>query len=305
MKKENSMSEEHYAISSAVPPAKTDHIKRKMFDIAYADSSPAQKLDIYWPEEGDGPFPVIVSIHGGAFMGGDKRDIQLTPMLECLKRDYVLVGINYRMSGEAKFPALVHDVKAAIRWIRANAEHYLFDPKRIATWGGSAGGYLSLMMGVSAWATELEDLTLGNPEQPSHVQAVVDWFGPTDFLKMDEQLAESGFAPPVEFSHNGANSPESLLLGAQITQIPELVHKANPEIYIRSIAPPFFIQHGTHDDTVPHQQSINMAAKLADVIGADKVMLELLPNARHADSAFETRQNVKKVLDFLDSILRP
>jgi len=134
---------------------------------------------------------------------------------------------------------------------------------------------------------------------------VVDWFGPTDFLKMDEQLAESGFAPPVEFSHNGADSPESLLLGAQITKIPELVQKANPETYIRSIAPPFFIQHGTHDDTVPHQQSVNMAAKLVDVIGADKVMLELLPNARHADPAFETPQNLKKVLDFLDSILHP
>lgn len=237
-------------------------------------------------------------------MGGDKRDVQLTPMLESLKRDYVLIGVNYRMSGEAIFPALIHDVKAAIRWIRANAENYLFDPKRIATWGGSAGGYLSLMMGVSTWASELENLTLGNPEQPCHVQAVVDWFGPTDFLKMDEQLAESGFAPPEEFSHNGANSPESLLLGAQITQIPELVHRANPETYIRSIAPPFFIQHGDQDDTVPHQQSVNMAAKLRDVIGADKVTLELLPNARHADAAFETPQNVKKVLDFLDSILR-
>jgi acetyl esterase/lipase len=206
---------------------------------------------------------------------------------------------------EANFPALIYDVKAAIRWVRANAEQYLFDPQHIATWGGSAGGYLSLMMGVSAWATELEDLLMGNPEQPSHVQAVVDWFGPTDFLKMDEQLTESGFAPPEEFSHNSANSPESLLLGAQITQIPELVRKANPETYIRSIAPLFFIQHGTHDDTVPHQQSVNMTARLVDVIGADKVSLELLPNARHADPAFETPQNVKKVLDFLDSILRP
>ncbi len=299
------MSEPHYALPFEIPSANTDHIKRKMFDLAYADSSPSQKLDIYWPEEGDGPFPVIVSIHGGAFMGGDKRDIQLTPMFESLKRNYVLVGVNYRMSGEAKFPALIHDVKAAIRWIRANAKNYLFDPQRIATWGGSAGGYLSLMMGVSAWATELEDLSLGNSEQPSHVQAVVDWFGPTDFLKMDGQLAESGFAPTEEFSHNGVDSPESLLLGAQITKIPELVSKANPETYIRAIAPPFFIQHGTHDDTVPHQQSVNIAAKLADVLGKDKVTLELLPNARHADPAFETPQNVKKVLDFLDSILRP
>ena len=298
------MSEPHYALPFEVPPAKTDHVTRKMFDIAYAESSPTQKLDIYWPEEGDGPFPVIVSIHGGAFMGGDKRDVQLTPMLESLKRDYVLIGVNYRMSGEAIFPALIHDVKAAIRWIRANAENYLFDPKRIATWGGSAGGYLSLMMGVSTWASELEDLTLGNPEQPCHVQAVVDWFGPTDFLKMDEQLAESGFAPPEEFSHNGANSPESLLLGAQITQIPELVHRANPETYIRSIAPPFFIQHGDQDDTVPHQQSVNFAAKVREKAGDERVTLELIEGAGHGDSKFDSAKNVKKVLDFLDQHLK-
>jgi acetyl esterase/lipase len=275
-----------------------------MLDIAYATLSAAQRLDIYWPEEGNGPFPVIVSIHGGAFMGGDKGDVQVTPMLEGVKRGYAVVSINYRMSGEAKFPALVHDVKAAIRWVRANADRLLFDPDRIATWGGSAGGYLSLMAGVSAGVADLEDLDLGHPDRSSGVQAVVDWFGPTDFLKMDEQLAESNMEPPAEFAHSGANSPESLLLGQKITEIPELVRKANPETYITPNAPPFFIQHGDCDDTVPYQQSVNLAAKLRSVLGADQVYLELLRGARHADPAFETPQNVKKVLDFLDQYLK-
>src|SRR5512133_2009646 len=124
----------HYAFPAEIPPAKTETIQRKMFDLPYADRSPAQKLDIYWPAEGNGPFPVIVSIHGGAFMGGDKRDIQLTPMLAGLERNYAVVGVNYRMSGEAVFPALVHDIQAAIRWIRANAKTHLFDPGRIAAW---------------------------------------------------------------------------------------------------------------------------------------------------------------------------
>ena len=256
------MSETHYAVPLAIPLAQTAHIRRKMLDIPYATLSPAQRLDIYWPEEGNGPFPVIISIHGGAFMGGDKGDVQVTPMLEGVKRGYAVVSINYRMSGEAKFPALVHDVKAAIRWVRANADRLLFDPDRIATWGGSAGGYLSLMAGVSAGVADLEDLNLGHPDRSSGVQAVVDWFGPTDFLKMDEQLAESNMEPPEEFSHSGANSPESLLLGRKITEIPELVREANPETYITSNAPPFFIQHGDCDDTVPHQQSVNLAAKL-------------------------------------------
>jgi acetyl esterase/lipase len=294
----------HYAFPHSIPDANTDFIEQKMFDLAYAGLSPAQKLDVYWPAEGNAPFPVIIAIHGGAFMGGDKRDLQLTPMLAGLQRGYAVASINYRMSGEARFPALVQDLKAAIRWLRANAERLRLDPERIATWGGSAGGYLSLMAGVSAGVAELDDLSLGNPGQSSQVQAVVDWFGPTDFLKMDEQLAESGLAPQADFAHNGANSPESLLLGAKITEIPQRVQAANPETYIRAGAPSFFIQHGTRDEIVPHQQSVSMAARLRTVLGAEQVHLELLLNAGHADPAFETPQNVEKVLDFLDRTLR-
>lgn len=294
----------HYAIPFTIPDARTDHITRKMFDLPYATISPTQKLDIYWPADGNGPFPVIMSLHGGAFMGGDKRDIQLMPMLEATKRGYAVVSINYRMSGEATFPALVQDVKAAIRWVRAQAKPYLFDPERIATWGGSAGGYLSLMAGVSAGILELEDLALGNASQPCHVQAVVDWFGPTDFLLMDAQLAESGMAPNSEQAHSGSDSPESLLLGQKITEVPDLVRIANPETYIHPGLPPFFIQHGDHDSTVPHQQSVNMAAKLTAVLSPEKVRLELLAGATHGGLAFETPQNIQKVLDFLDQALR-
>jgi acetyl esterase/lipase len=279
-------------------------IKRKFIDVPYAHLSPAQKLDIYLPDKGDGPFPVIVSIHGGAFMMCDKGDTQVMPMLEGLKRGYAVIAVNYRLSGEAKFPALVHDVKAAVRWIRANAQQYHFDPSKIAAWGGSAGGYLATMLGVSAAVKELQDLSLGNADQPCNVQAVVAWFGPTDFLKMDEQLTASGMPPVAGMEHNGANSPESLLLGRKITEIPEQVKAANPETYVTSDAPPFFLQHGTEDATVPVQQSINLAAKLEKAIGKDKVRLELLEGAEHADPQFETPQNVKKVLDFLDRWLK-
>ena len=301
------MSEEkeaHYAVPFEIPPAETDHIKRKMFDVSYANLSPTQKLDIYWPETGNGPFPVIVSIHGGAFMGGDKRDIQITSMLKALQRGYCVVGINYRMSGEAKFPKLIHDVKAAIRWIRANAELHLFDPNKIATWGGSAGGYQSLMAGVSTHVPELDDLSLGNPNQLCDVQAVVAWFPPTDFLKMDEQLAESGLAHGDEEDHNGSDSPESLLLGKKITLIPNLVRSANPETYIHPKVPPFLIQHGTLDDIVPHQQSVNFAARVREIAGDERVTLELIEGAGHGDPKFDSAKNVKKVLDFLDQHLK-
>jgi len=294
----------HYAIQGEPPPADTGHIHRRFLDIPYAGLSPAQKLDIYLPDTGDGPFPVIVAIHGGAFMGCDKADMQVLPMLQGLRRGYAVISINYRLSGEAMFPALVHDAKAAVRWIRANAGRYSLDPHRIAAWGGSAGGYQALMLGTSAGVGELEDLALGSPDQPSSVQAVVAWYAPSNFLKMDEQLAESGLSSWPGMEHSGANSPESRLLGGTITEIPERVRAANPASYIQPGAPPFLLQHGTRDAVVPFQQSVEFAAELRRASGKQVVVLELMEGAEHADPRFETPENVERVLDFLGAHLK-
>lgn len=291
------------SVSAQKPPkANTDQIKRKWLDVAYATASPAQKLDIYLPEEGNGPFPVILSIHGGAFKGGDKADGQLSPMLEGLKRGYAVVSINYRLSGEAIFPAQIYDLKAAVRWIRANAKSYQLNPEKIAAWGGSAGGTLSALIGTSGNVKELEDLSMGNPTQPSRVLAVVDWFGPTDFLKMDEQLKASGVKNPQ--MHSIPDSPESELIGKNLADAPELVIKVNPETYITPDDPPFFIQHGKIDHLVPYQQSENLASKLAPVIGRDKVTFEILENNDHGGPGFTTEQNINKVFVFLDQYLK-
>lgn len=287
----------------AQPPAaaNTDAIKRKWLNIAYASVSKAQQLDIYLPNEGDGPFPVIISIHGGAFMFGDKADGQLNPMLEGLQRGYAVVSINYRLSGEALFPKNIQDVKAAIRWVRANASTYKINPEKVAIWGGSAGGNLAALAGTSGDVKELEDLSLGNPNQSSRVQAVVDWFGPTNFLLMDEQLKATGNGKP---DHSEANSPESKLMGQKITEIPEKVQLANPETYISKDDPPFFIEHGTKDQIVPTQQSENFAAKLTSILGKEKVSIHLLQGAKHGDPQFETKENLDRVFQFLDAILK-
>jgi acetyl esterase/lipase len=226
------------------------------------------------------------------------------PMLEGLKRGYAVVAVNYRLSWEVQFPVLMYDVKAALRWVRSNAKWYYFDPERIAAWGGSAGGYLSTMLGTSADISELEDLSLGNPDQPCNVQAVVDWYGPTNFLKMDEQLTANGLARMEGTEHNGVNSPESWLLGGKITEIPEQVEAANPETYIRKNAPPFLIQHGIVDPIVPVQQSIGLAENLKRVCGDDRVILELFEGFEHADRRFESPVNANRVLDFIDSHLK-
>ena len=283
------------------PAAYTDHIKRKWLNISYATISPAQKLDIYLPDEGNGPFRVIISIHGGAFMFGDKADEQVNPMLKGLKHGYAVVSINYRLSGEALFPKNINDVKAAIRWVKANAATYKMNPDKIVVWGGSAGGNLSALAGTSADVKELEDLSLGNANQSSRVQAVVDWFGPTNFLLMDEQLKETGNG---KSDHSDANSPESKLLGQKITDIPTKVQLANPETYISKDDPPFLIEHGTKDQLVPTQQSVNFAAKLIPVLGKEKVTIHLLEDARHGGPQFETKENLELVFQFLNAVLK-
>ena len=115
------------------------------------------------------------------------------PMLE---RGYAVVSINYRLSHEAIFPALIYDVKAAIRWIRANAAKYNFHPDKVAAWGSSSGGYLAAMLATTGDVKELEDLSMGNPKKSSRVNVAVDWYGPTDFLLMDRSAYPAGAGGP-------------------------------------------------------------------------------------------------------------
>lgn len=288
--------------TSLYPMMDTSRFSRKWLDRPYAVQSQVQKLDIYLPNKSEGPFPVIATFHGGAWMHGDKGDIKNLHFLEGLKRGYAVVCVNYRLSGEAQFPCQIYDCKAAIRYIRANAAAYYFDADHIAVWGASAGAHLAALLGTSARVKRLEDFSMGNPHASSAVQAVVDWYGPTEsFLKMDEELIESGMGVP---DHSLSDSPESKLLGRPITEAPDLVRFASPMAYIKSNVPPFLIQHGRKDAVVPVQQSIKLSSELERVAGREKVTLEILEDAGHGDPLFETPQNVQRVLDFLDLHLR-
>ncbi len=279
----------------------TQNIKTKWLDVAYSTISKAQKLDIYLPNESKGLNPVIVHIHGGAFRFGDKADEQLRPILEALKSGYAVVSINYRLSGEAKFPAQIQDVKAAIRYIRANGAKYQLKTDKIAVWGGSAGGHLSALAGTSGDIAALEDLSLGNPKESSRVQAVVNWFGPTNFLTMDGHFKASGKG---KTDHDELNSPESRLWGKPIQMIPDSVKTANPETYISADDPVFFIQHGSSDKLVPVEQSLDFSKKLIEILGKEKVSTKILEGAQHGDPAFGTKDNLKKVIQFLDTHIK-
>ena len=219
---------------------------------------------------------------------------------EFLAAGYAVASVDYRLSGEALAPAQIQDVKAAVRFLRANAAKYNLDPQKFAAFGQSAGGNLVALLGTSCGVAALEGAELGNADQSSCVQAVVDWFGPTDFLQMDKQFA--GTSCPV--THDAADSPESQLVGAPIQTVPDKVKLVNPITYVTAEAPAFLIQHGTADCNVPPQQGQLLYDALKAAIGSDKATLTFLEGAGHGGSQFSDAANMKVVLDFLAKYLK-
>jgi acetyl esterase/lipase len=270
-------------------------------DLAYASVSPAQMLDLYIPTTGSGPFPVVIMVHGGGFMFGDKADGGgLTGVDQLLEAGYAVASINYRLSGEATYPAQINDSKAVVRFLRANAAEYNLNPDKFGAWGASAGGNLVSLLGTTCGVAELEGAELGNADQSSCVQAVVDWFGPIDFLKMQEQFAGTSCSSNT----NDASSPESKLVGAAIQTVPDKVALTNPMNYISADDAPFFIENGTADCNIPPVQNKNLADALSAVIGTDNVSYVSLEGAGHGGSQFETEENLQQVISFLDKYLK-
>ncbi len=270
-------------------------------DLTYASVSDAQKLDLYLPTTGSGSFPLVIMVHGGGFMAGDKADGGgLTGVDQLLAAGYAVASINYRLSGEAQYPAQIFDAKAAVRFLRANAAKYNLNPDKFGAWGASAGGNIVSLLGTTCGVAKLEGADLGNADQSSCVQAVVDWFGPIDFLKMQEQFAGTSCTSTT----NDASSPESKLVGAPIQTVPEKVALTNPMNYITPDDVPFFIENGTADCNIPPIQNKNLSDALSSVIGGEKVTYISLEGAGHGGSEFETAENLNLVITFLDTYLK-
>jgi acetyl esterase/lipase len=214
-------------------------------DLAYVSGGhERQMLDLYLPKEADpnGRRPLLVWVHGGAWLGGGKNPC---PAVRFVKEGCAVASVNYRLSQHALFPAQIQDCKAAIRWLRANAGVYSYDPNRIGVWGASAGGHLVALLGT---AGDVNEFDVGpNRGVSSRVQAVCDFFGPTDFTKM------SSF--PSMMNHDAADAPEARLIGGPVQENTDKVQKANPITYVTKDDPPFLIVHGDKDPLVPHNQS--------------------------------------------------
>lgn len=205
------------------------------------------KLDLFLPKETSAPRPAIVFIHGGGWQGGTRRAFYRQAAYFASVRGYVGACIEYRLSGEAQFPAAVEDSKCAVRWLRANAKTYGADPERIAACGGSAGGHLAAMLGVTDKKAGLEG-TGGHPDYSSRVNLVVDFNGPADLETVSKGTK--------------AKDPVTKFLGASSQERGEIYWKASPLTYVDKDSPPFLFLHGTADDTVPIDQSRTMLKKL-------------------------------------------
>lgn len=260
-------------------------------DLAYVPGGhERQKLDLYLPPKGE-RWPLVVAIHGGAFRMGDKGG---EPAGAFVARGFTVAAINYRLSQHALFPAQIEDCKAAVRWLRANATQYGYDPDRVASYGASAGGHLAAMLGTAGDVAAFE--SGGNSEVSSRVQAVVDFFGPTDFLQMDaHRLSDEAMV------HDAPDSPESQLVGGPIRDNREKVARANPVTYVTPDDPPFLIVHGDADLLVPHHQSTILEAALRKA--GVRVRLVTIPGGPHGGET--VAKGLPMALDFLEEVLSP
>lgn len=276
-------------------------VKRKFLDVPYASRSKAQCLDLYLPDEGEGPFPLVVHIHGGGFGMGDKRDDHMDTYLQGLKRGYAIASVEYRLSGEAIFPAAVLDCREAFRFLKRNAAKYSIDPNRICALGGSAGGNLAALMGMNipngAFYGE-EGLEF---DGSCEVQAAVDQFGPIDFRVMDDQARANG----VSFAdHDAPVSAESSYMGGPLPALSdEWLAKANPTSYISSRMAPMLVEHGCVDKLVPFMQSVNFVNAIYQKLGRGKVEFVPLPNADHEDREYSSEWNMNVLWGWLDQTL--
>jgi acetyl esterase/lipase len=251
-------------------------------NIEYAPPDPptsnGHKLDLYIPSDATRPLPVVIWTGGSAWFAdtGKNSAGRLAAQLE--PAGYAVAGVSIRSSSQVKFPGQLQDIKAAIRWMRANAAKYGLDPNHIAIMGDSSGGWTAAMAAMTGDAPEMEG-SIGTTGFSSAVQAAVAFYPPTNFLTMDAWALRK--CSPKD-CHDSESSPESQLLGCAIQTCPEKAKAASPMTYITPADPPIMILHGGSDQLVPHNQgeqlymALNKACKEAIFIS--------LPKAPHGNS---------------------
>lgn len=254
------------------------------FDLTYASlrGFRPMTLDIYQPPVRATALPLVVFVHGGGWNGGDTRHAASFPdfprvLATLAGQGYVVASVSYRLSGEARFPAAVQDIKAAIRWLRGHARDLNLDPSRVAVWGDAAGGQLAALTGVTCGVAPFEPDTRDNGELPSDcVQAVIDWGGAIDLESLGAKPADAkpadaktaaGFVPPP-------TSDAGDFLGCEPARCPPMLAKlASPLSFISATNPVFLIQHPGADAQIPASQSQKLYEALRKAGAAAELMV--------------------------------
>jgi acetyl esterase/lipase len=234
-------------------------------------------LDLFVPGAGAASGAAIVYLHGGGWAVGSRRRFgrafaswSPTPLDLLAQAGFVVATVDYRLSGEAQFPAQLHDVKAAIRWLRANSARVGIDPARMVAWGESAGGHLDVLAGLTGDRPDMEGVVGDFADESSAVRGVIDWYGPMNLLSIGSQ-----HRPDSEKRPDDAGSWESSLVGSALQADPARTAAASPISYVHSAAPPIQIHHGTVDTQVPFAQSVEFVGALQGVGGdAELIVVE-------------------------------
>jgi acetyl esterase/lipase len=300
----------------AAPSAPTSDA-RVIKDVAYAPPQPATSqghlLDLYLPQHSRRPAPLIIWSHGSGWLSENGREGADVVAAQFNPRGYAVAGVAIRSSGNATFPSQLYDIKAAIRFLRANAARYHLDPHRFGIMGESSGGWTAAMAAVTGDVPTLEgDVGVRGPS--SRVQAAVPIYPPTDFLQMDPYMLQKCQPFNQVFGltscHSDPSSPESRLLGCPIRTCPDRVAAANPVRYVSRRDPPLLIVHGQQDLFVPWQQSVLLYRAVRRACG--DASLVLIPRGEHGqwnefftDSAVNAGATVRSTHDCHSSRERP
>lgn len=259
-------------------------------DVVYAEAGNRKLLlDVYMPGKTKEPY-LVVWIHGGAWSSGSKEN----PPKTLLKEGFALASIDYRLSGEAIFPASIHDIKAAIRFLRGNAKKYGYRSDKIIIWGSSSGGHYAALIGVTNNNPYYEGSLGAYTKESSSVQAILDFYGPTNFLTILKQSTPHGLDVRVPAL--------KLLLGKPVEEVPELARKASPVFLVDSNDPPLLIVHGDQDPQVPVNQSLELwnAYKKKSL----EVQLEIIADAAHGGKAYDKKELGNTMKNFLLKALK-
>lgn len=250
-------------------------------------------LDLYRPKSTN-PTALVIWIHGGGWKSGSKAGGG-PAVFQLLQRGYAVASVEYRLSGEAVFPAAIEDCKASVSFLRLNADKYNLDPKRFGVWGSSAGGHLVSLLGTTIDVDQFDTHPVTR-KASSSVQAVCNWFGPSDFLRMNDF--------PSRINHDAADSPESRFIGAAIQKNPEKVQRANPAHYASAGDPPFLHLHGDKDQLVPFNQSEILHAALKSA-GVETTLYKVVGGGHGFGGSRDSREElIEKSIQFFDSKLR-